>query len=123
MTEYEFYDLISNESAQILVQFSLYLTILFAYLVSAYLVGRKLTQPQVAMLSGLFVFAAGAQAWGMQAQLNRVQEILHKKAEIFPLTEYEIGYANHVTFWGGAMILGLIAALIFMWQVRRQQSG
>ena len=122
MTEYEFYDLISNESAQILVQFSLYLTILFAYLVSAYLVGRKLSRPQLAMLSGLFVFAAGAQAWGMQVELNRVQEILQKKAETFPLTEYEIGYANHGTFWVIAMILGLIAALIFMWQVRRQQA-
>ena len=121
MSEYEFYDLISNESGQILVQFSLYLTILFAYLVSAYLVGRNLSRAQMVMLSGLFVLAAGAQAWGMQTQLGRVQEILNKKAEMFPLTEYEAGYANHGTLWVIAMIMGLMAALLFMWQVRRQQ--
>jgi len=66
MTEYQFYELISNESGQILVQFSLYLKILFAYLISSHLAGRSLHRPQVFMPGVRFVFAAAAQAWGMQ---------------------------------------------------------
>ena len=65
MSEYEILDLVAGESAQSSNQFTLYLSVLFAYLVTAYFVGGRLTRAQVFLLSGLYIVVNMSQAWGM----------------------------------------------------------
>lgn len=122
MTEYEILDLMANESAQSATQFTLYLSVLFAYLVTAYFVGARLTVTQVFILSSLYIFVNAAQSWGMHLTMSRVEELLNKKAEISPLTEWEQGYAAYGNIWAIAMVIGVLASLYFMWGVRHPKT-
>ncbi len=61
MTEYELLDLMASMEAHMATQFSLYLTVISAYMVVAYLAGDKLTMAQVWIASVLMIFAAGGQ--------------------------------------------------------------
>lgn len=122
MTEYEILDLLANESAQSATQFTLYLSVLFAYLVTAYFVGARLTVTQVFILSSLYIFVNAAQSWGMHLTMSRVEELLNKKAEISPLTEWEQGYAGYGNIWAIAMAIGVLASLYFMWGVRHPKK-
>jgi len=123
MTEYEILDLVSSESAQSATQFSLYLTVLFAYLVTAYFIGDKLTRAQVVVLTILYVFVNSAQALGMRLTIAHVQELLERKAELSPFTKWEAGYESYGTIWSVAMLLGIAASLYFMLSVRRSRGG
>lgn len=53
-------------------QFSLYLTVISAYMIVAYLVGNKLTVSQAGIASTLMVFAADGQTWGLHATLGKI---------------------------------------------------
>ena len=122
MTEYEILDLVGAESAQSATQFTLYLSVLFAYLVTAYFIGDRLPRPQLFLLSALYVFVNLAQAWGMVLTMNRVSELLERKAGISPLTDWEKGYVTYGNFWAIAMTMGLLASLYFMWSVRHPKT-
>ena len=122
MTEYEILDLVGGESAQSATQFTLYLSVLFAYLVTAYFVGDKLTRLQALLLSGLYVFVNLAQAWGMTLTMIRVGELMKRKAELSPLTEWEKGYVGYGNIWAIAMVIGVLASLYFMWNVRHPKA-
>ena len=122
MTEYEILDLVGGESAQSATQFTLYLSVLFAYLVTAYFVGDKLTRLQALLLSGLYVFVNLAQAWGMTLTMSRVGELMERKAELSPLTEWEKGYVGYGNVWAIAMVIGVLASLYFMWNVRHPKA-
>ncbi len=123
MTEYEILDLVNAQSAQSATQFTLYLSVLFAYVVTAYFVGQRLTRTQVSVLSGLYIFVNVSQSWGMQLTNNRVGELLEKKAELSPLTRWEQGYVGYGDMWSIAMAVGVVASLFFMWSVRHPRTG
>ncbi len=123
MTEYEILDLVNAQSAQSATQFTLYLSVLFAYVVTAYFVGQRLTRTQVSVLSGLYIFVNVSQSWGMQLTNNRVGELLEKKAELSPLTQWEQGYVGYGDMWSIAMAVGVVASLFFMWSVRHPRTG
>lgn len=52
MTEYEILDLVNAQSAQSATQFTLYLSVLFAYVATVYFVGAQLTRAQAYELKG-----------------------------------------------------------------------
>ena len=72
MTEYELLDLMASMESHMATQFSLYLTVVSAYMVVAYFVGVSLTRPQVFIASMLMILAAGGQTWALYATLGRV---------------------------------------------------
>lgn len=119
MTEYELLDLVASSTDLMSVQFSIYMTVTSAYLVVAYIAGAKLTRSQALLLSTLFLFGAGAEVWGMQRSLINVAELLALKAAHSPLTDYERGITEHGSAWLVLMSTGIMAALYFMWGVRR----
>jgi hypothetical protein len=80
MSEYELLELMAMAEAHMGTQFSLYLTVISAYMVVAYLVGSNLTTSQVVISSVLMLVAAGGQTWGIFATLGRVGEFLNKKS-------------------------------------------
>ena len=100
-------------------RFSLYLTVISAYMVVAYLAGVKLTKTQVWIASVLMLFAAGGQTLALYATTGRVLEFLQLKQEYSPLTEYEQNFATNSYIWVFILGCGVFAALYFMWTVRR----
>ena len=115
MTEYELLDLFVSKEAQMATQFSIYLSILSAYIAVAYLVGSKLSWFQISMISGLFLFGAGGQTSAMYNHGIHVQEILERKEKLGPLTQYELDFSYNMTPWIWAMALGVVVSLYFMW--------
>ena len=105
------------------MQFSLYLTVICAYLVVAYMVGSKLSGRQALIVSTLFIFAAGGQTWGMYASLIRAKEYLAEKARLFYLTDYEQNFEANTVVWIFILALGILASLYFMWSVRHPKTG
>ena len=119
MTEYELLDLMASMEAHMATQFSLYLTVISAYMVVAYLAGEKLTRVQVWIASVLMLFAAGGQTWALYTTTGRVMEYLQLKQEYSPLTNYELNFAANSYTWVFILSFGIVAALYFMWGVRR----
>ena len=122
MTAYELSDLIVSVEANMATQFSLYLSVVSAYLVVAYLVGIRLTFAQTVIASSLMVFAAGGQTWALYASLGRVEEFLQFKSELAPLTSYEQNFAVNTYVWVGILAAGVVASLYFMWGVRHPKN-
>ena len=119
MTEYELLDLVTSSEAHMGTQFSLYLTVISAYMIVAYLVGSKLNASQVTIASILMVFGAGGQTWGLYATLGKIQGYFSRKSELAPLSDYELDFAVNTYIWIGIMSAGILASLFFMWQVRQ----
>ena len=119
MSEYELLDLMASMEAHMAAQFSLYLTVISAYMVVAYLAGAKLTKAQAWIASVLMLFAAGGQTWALYATTGRVLEYLQLKQEYSPLSEYEQNFAANSYTWVFILSCGVFAALYFMWAVRR----
>lgn len=123
MTEYELLDLAASTVSHMTETFNLYLTIISAYLLIAYFVATNLTTTQLAILNGLFTFSAAAEVWAMRALTINLSEILEKKELLSPLSQYEQGMVSYSNAWVIALSLGVIAALYFMWTIRRQASA
>ena len=114
MTEYEILDLFVSKEAQMASQFSIYLSILSAYIAVAYLAASKLSWLQISMISGLFIFGAGGQTSAMYNHGVHVQEILERKEKLGPLTPYELEFAYNMAPWIWAMAAGVVVSLLFM---------
>ena len=71
MTEYEMGDLLTSTSFAAVDSFSIYISILVAYLVTSYMVGRKLNKAQATTVSALFVVAAALQTWSVFTYMSR----------------------------------------------------
>ncbi len=123
MTEYELLDLVAGAMDGMYDSTTLFLSIVSGYLLVAYLVGAKLTRAQVLIISTLFVVGAGLQCWALLTQEVAIEEYLAAKAQLSPLTkfQYSVANGNAGTLIATAMALGTIAALYFMWSVRRSQ--
>ena len=118
MTEYELLDLIASGTDQMADMFSLYLTVLSAYLIVAYIIGSKLSLSQFTGLTILFLFASGGQTLGIYQNGVHIGELFRRKQEITPLTPYEAQYVVNTNAWVIAMSVGILVAVAFMWQVR-----
>ena len=100
---------------------SIYLTIIFAYIVVAYVAGAKLTRLQLALATFVFVAAClwelmmittlgeGATAIGREVM---------QSAEVKPL----LGESGRKWFVRILWSSGMLAALVFMWSVRHPKT-
>ena len=122
MTEYELLDLLASVEQQMAVQFSLYLSVVSAYMIVAYLVGSKLSNVQVIIASVLMIFTAGGQTWGMYKSLMRAMEYLAEKSQLYSLTKYEEDFAANTYVWIVILSAGVLASLYFMWSVRHAKN-
>jgi len=101
---------------------SIYLTIIFAYIVVAYVAGAKLTRLQLALATFVFVAAClwelmmittlgeGATAIGREVM---------QSAEVKPL----LGESGRKWFVRILWSSGMFAALVFMWNIRLSKAG
>jgi len=122
MTEYEILDLVANNSEFLLSSFSVYLSLISAYLAVGYFVGEKLSSPQFYSLNLLFVYGAAGQTLAQFSTNRQTAELFKRLSELRPLTEYESEYIQNGNIWVAAMGVGVVAALIYMWSVRRPKT-
>ena len=101
---------------------AIYLTMLFAYIVVAYAAGVKLTRFQIILTNILFVtvclyevLVIAAIGLGASQALAKISQFTGDEYTQAPGTE---------TVWPHAIMwsTGIIAALLFMWSVRRKKS-
>ena len=122
MTTYEKADLAQNLFDNSLSTFAVLLSVVFAYIVTAYLVGAKLTRTQVRILTTMFIMVSILLVWSVAGYLNEgvwlyqlaypdnVENFLAPKTWLTPLT----------------VILGLLflaMALKLMWDVRHPEPS
>lgn len=116
MTDAELWGLIVEYNNTMLSTFALFLTLVSGFLVVAYLVGDKLTQWQAAIVTSGFVlstalFSATAYGYGSRA--------------LYLIGQTSEQYRSGVMFSSSALwffmliyLLGILACLKFMWDVR-----
>lgn len=110
MTEYEILDLISSNSSDLSTMFSVYLSLVSAYVAVAYLVGAKLSFFQAIGLSLLFLYGAGGQAVGQYTINLQTSDLLNRLSEIRPLTQFEGQYVTNGNIWAIVMGIGVFVA-------------
>ena len=111
---------------------SIYLTLLFAYCVVAYVAGAKLSRFQVISVSVMFFLAAELQAVIMFNLAESAREIAEFARGFLPqdvsLPEDSRLLRRSQANEPGSMIggtlwqLGILVALLFMWNVRRSDK-
>jgi Zn-dependent protease with chaperone function len=121
MTEYELIDAVNSTMSIYLSTFLAYLTIVSAYLIAAFILGDKLTNQQVFVISGLFLFAAVLTMWSMWGLGSRIvytaEALTHANPE-YPIL-IKTPYRNSLAI---VCALGIFASFKFMWDVRHPKS-
>lgn len=104
---------------------AIYLTMLFAYISLAYLVGKELSRFQSTIVTIIFIAGAGRQvalitAAGMATRLKAAQ--LREIYEDSPAQEIVAG--TGISIWWPIVLwsAGIILALFFMWSVRHPKT-
>jgi hypothetical protein len=97
------------------------LTVLSGYLLTAYLVGYRLSRYQAALVSTFFMFGAGLGAFMAFVQLRRAFYFIEQLGSQYDVRSY---MPNTVmTYLGGILMCLLVpAALFFMYQIRRNPT-
>jgi len=121
MTEYELVDIIASIAAGNLAAFSLYLAILTAYMVAAFVVGERLTKIEVVITSSAFISATLFFIYVTIAFLMRQIYFLEHLAFIETDATLFIGIKTVVTI-ATVQLMGILVGLKFMWEVRNRKT-
>ena len=117
MTDYELQDLLNSTGIAGLEAFGMYMTLLVAYLIAAYLAGNRLTSAQALTLSVLFLVGSIIFMWGTFAYLGRAVAIVDELELLHP----DVSYGSQPMFrYAVATLqgLGIMSCFKFMWDIR-----
>ena len=117
LTRYELLDVAGTYHALGISALMANFSIMCAYLIAAYLVGAKLERTQVTIVSVLFVTASLGMTWATGAYLDIAQDFLIQSGQKLPITAIQPHEICVPIF-----LLGMVACLIFMLQVRHPKS-
>ena len=120
MTEAELWALIVEYNVASLTTFALYLTLISGFLAVAYLAGGKLTRWQTAITSVGFVVSASFFIFAAYGYMSRAVFLIGKTS-----AEYQSGVMASNAAIGLVMsifVLGILASLKFMWDVRHPKA-
>lgn len=117
MSEQDLAGIISDYSSQGGSYFALWITIVSAYLIAAYMAGSRLKQSQVFILNTFYIWVSVLVIIGFYGSFNTQA---HYTAELKALAPdspqmMTYGLAITVTIASG---LGIVATLKFMWDIR-----
>ncbi len=124
MAEAELWELIAVHAANAMSAFNIYLTVTFAYLIAAYLVGAKLSKLQAGLITGLFIFSAGSGWLAMVIYLRRAaifQDMLASESEIYART-FLMGGKFWSVYMAILLAFGMAVSLYFMYDIRRKRQ-
>jgi hypothetical protein len=123
MTEYEIADLLNGVNSNITAGQAVFLSVLSAYLVVAYSVGKNLTTYQVSFINFVFIlmmfvgFNAQAELLETAYAYGYQLDFLRPGAEAMDTT----AEAVKIVFMVMRAVL-VVGALVFMWQVRHPKT-
>jgi hypothetical protein len=118
MTEAEYYELTFMAFDTTSGNFSLLLSILFAYLATAFFVGNRLTGFQAMVVSFLFVFAASIMVASTYGSMQRAMSFVYHLRQLHP-EEFFIMSAPFANALLVLMSLSIPVSLYFLYQIRR----
>lgn len=124
MTEYEMADLVNTGVANMLAGQALYFTQLGSYLIVAWWIGSKLTRFQVTFLNALLILLTFTGMSAFAAMLGKNLALVNELGDTGSITsvasntQTEVAVTAFIVF----RILVLLAALVFMWQVRHPKE-
>ena len=101
--------------------FSIWLTVLSAYAVIAYLAGKDLTTFQTVWVNTLYLFGALLSIMGFYGGLRSLLFYINQLKELNPESP-QIMSTNMLLSVTGFAILVTMATLLFMWQVRHPKT-
>jgi hypothetical protein len=122
MTEYELADIISTYGVQGGGQMAGWLTILSAYALVSYVVGKDLTTFQVVWLNTLYLFASSLLIFSFKASFDSQVFYAEMIRELYPHSPQAM---NEVVQVSAVVItsVGTLITLLFMWQIRHPKAG
>ena len=121
MTDAEIWELILLSQGNSSATLGIYLSLVSGYLIVAYLVGKDLSRSQVTMISGLFSMGCIMAIVPTYAYLSRATFLLQFADETYksPATLFlPLG----APVMSALLLLGLLASLKFMWDVRHPKN-
>jgi hypothetical protein len=128
MTEAELLELVELAAANTFTAFTMYLSVMIAYVVAAYFVGNKLRFAQVVLASGLFIFSAFASTAATITSLARGAGYINAAkalSDSIYQTPFWWAYSGS-NFWVYFLLItcsvGVILGLYFMWNVRHAET-
>ena len=120
MTAYEMADLLTGLVDGTIASFQLYISLIIAFLVATYLTANRMTGTQIVIVSTLFSIAALLTAWATYSYMTRAVPLADQMEVLNPDTRYGAQpWARDML--GILMILGILASLKFMWDVRHHK--
>jgi hypothetical protein len=121
MTEYELNDVLTTTGHAALETFSVYVSLMVAYLVATYLAGQKLSTTQITTVSILYVVTASILIWATYSYVSRAMWVSNTLEAMNPNINYGAQPAtrNILTI---VMSFGVLACLRFMWDVRHSKG-
>ena len=121
MTEAEALELIAIYVTNAHGGFALYLSVTFAYLVTAYLVGSKLTPFQALAVSGLFFITAIVTTL---STISSVQAWIVVKRSTSTVIDTVALYNPELWLFTLPVIMfpGVLVSLYFMWNIRHEKT-
>jgi len=121
MTEYELIDAYQSVEASWQGAVSIFISILFAYLVTAYFAGAKLTRVQAAIVTGLYTLFSLFMLQMLATLLRRMTQLGTEILEFSPeraVADSRI-IGTGLVMWGSVFLGSYVAGLVFMFQIRR----
>jgi hypothetical protein len=125
VTEYELLDVIATFQATATGHLMNFITVLFAYLVCAFLVGEQLTRLQIWMVNFLYSIFAFTTIVLCYLAWDRYIVFTNRTLEQYPQPNVlgEGGPPDGLAFLiVSILVWGYIAGLLFMWTKRRAQA-
>lgn len=122
MSEYEYAELVATYSGNAGSFFAIYLTVVTGYLITSFVAGVRLSRSQTLILSFGFIVASFIATWAAygsgMTQVYYIGQLLVLDADA-----PQSARAWTINLMGILMVGGTIAALFFMWNVRRRTGS
>jgi hypothetical protein len=115
MTEPEVMEMVNLYAGNAMSSFSLWVSFTFAYLTVAYLVGTKLSNVQLYIVSSLYIITGGGFALAAVTYTQSFTALNSTYPDFRPTELWLIPW----TLFSSAMLIGgMLASLYFMWDIR-----
>ena len=120
MDEFELRELLFATFEQMDSSATMYFTLVSAYLIVSFVAGDKLTRPQLAIVTTLYVLWVLGTVNTMYSMLTGALSVESALEKINATFDFGGGVGTSPTVYGflAVQIGGLIASLYFMWSVR-----
>jgi hypothetical protein len=124
-------DLIMGQRDAIITLFTIYISIITGYLITAFVAGKKLTRVQVLIASGIFLFCSSGLLLAMQNALVVSDQLVDTWRENGAIINAAKGLPppapadrSRLVIYGGRglMLSSILASLYFMWIVRNSND-